>query len=403
MHTSSMTEVRYSGDVELLEALRSDEAIRQQLQRTEVLRKRSRMRARLLSDAVRVDVGMIPNVARSFERLRSCLDDDRPFEAYVYAEPQVNAFVTEASSRYIVAVSSGAVSLLAAEELEFVLGHELGHALLGHLNVAAEVIIELGALDVRQRMLIRAWQRAAEISADRVGLRCCDSLEVAATALFKTISGLALPGMVIDPRELAGQWDRLAEEVLDQGHRDHWQLAHPFPPLRMKALLLFWQGRGQRDVDAEVTRLLAHMDCGTDAAGAAGAPGELQDPLLSRFSFWGAAYVCLAAGPLDTRARQALERLAPPGVELSGLLSAPGSLSERCLEQFRDARRTRREKLSAAELHRIATVLVDFAARDGQVGPRAVEHLQQLGKELGLGSGAMRLLVEQRLERSNDQ
>lgn len=400
MHTNSMTGARFRGDAELLDALQRDEVIRQQLQRTEVLRKRSRVRARLLSGAVRVDVGLLPNVARSFERLRSCLDDDRPLEAYVFAEPLVNAFVTEASNRYIVALSSGAVSLLGVEELEFVIGHELGHALLGHLDVAAEAVIELGALDVEQRRLIRAWQRAAEISADRIGLRCCDSLEVAASALFKTVSGLAVPDMMIDPRELAGQWDRLVEEVLDQGHRDHWQLAHPFPPLRMKALLLFWQGRGQGEVDAEVARLLAHMDCGADTPGAS---GERQDPLLSRFSFWGAVYVSLASGSLDPRALEKLERLAPPGVNVFELLRSPGSLSERCLEQFREARQTRREKLSAMELHHIATVLVDFAAQGGQVETRAVEHLQQLGKELGLGQGAMRILIAQRLERSNER
>jgi Zn-dependent protease with chaperone function len=401
--TNSLAAARFSGDIELLDALRRDEVIRQQLQRTELLRKRSRVRARLLSDAVRVNVGLIPNVAQSFERLRSCLDDDRPLEAYVFADASVNAFVTEASNRYIVAVSSGAVNLLSAEELEFVIGHELGHAAFGHMDVAADAIIELGSLDVRQRMLVRAWQRAGEISADRAGLHCCDSLEVAATALFKTVSGLAVPGMVIDPRELAGQWDHLVEEVLDQGHRDHWQLAHPFPPLRMKALLLFWQRRGQREVDAEVTRLLAHMDFGDGGHGGPDAAGKQQDPLLSRFSFWGAVYVSLAGGALDPRALEKLERLVPPGVDLFELLRSPGSLSELCLESFREARRTRREKLSAAELHRIASVLVEFAAQDGQVSARTVEHLQQLGKELGLGPAAMRLLVAQRLERSNGQ
>jgi Zn-dependent protease with chaperone function len=420
MHANSIATARYLGDLELLDVLRRDEVVRQQLQRTEMLRKRSRVRARLLSDAVRVNVGLIPNVAQSFERVRSCLDDDRPLEAYVFAEPSVHAFVTEASNRYIVAVSSGAVNLLSAEELEFVIGHELGHAAFGHLDVAADAIIELGPLDVRQRRLVRAWQRAAEISADRAGLRCCDSLEVAATALFKTVCGLTVPGMAIEPREFAAQWDRLVEEVLDQGNRDHWQLAHPFPPLRMKALLVFWQHRSQREVDAEIGRLLAYMDSGDSGdhgdggdrgAWGAGAAGTQQDPLLSRFSFWGAVYVSLASGPLDPRALETLERLAPPGVDLFGLLSSPGSLSELCLENFREARRTRREKLSAAELHRIASVLVDFAADGGAarsghvtgggaITARTVEHLQQLGKELGLGPAAMRLLVAQRLERS---
>lgn len=393
MQTSSLIAARFRGDIELLDAMKRDELIQQGLQRTEALRKRSRLRARLLSDAVRVNVRLIPNLARSFERLRSCLDDDKPLEAYVFSEASVNAFVTVVNNRYMVAVSSGAVNLLGAEELDFVIGHELGHAAFGHLDVAAEAIIELGPLTVEQRMLVRAWQRAAEVSADRAGLLCCDSLDVAATALFKTVSGLDVPGVQIDPDEFAGQWDRLVEEVLDLGLRDQWQLPHPFPPLRMQALLLYWRHRRERNVDAEVTRLLAHMDW------SAGPAAERQDPLLSRFSFWGSVYVFLGNGLLEPWAIEKLERLAPPSVDLRALLASPAALATLCLEQFREARRTRREKLSATELHRIATGLVDFAAQNGKVTSGATEHLQQLGKELGLNPGAMHLLVAQRLRK----
>jgi hypothetical protein len=398
MCRESLDSARYGADVELLRAIRDDEALTRQLQRTEVLRRKSRIRARLLSNAVRVNTRLIPNVARSLDRVAAVLSTDKPLEAYVFAEPLVQAFVSEASSRYLVALSSGAVNMLSAEELEFVIGHELGHAAFGHLEVAAEAAIELESVSLEQCKLLLAWQRAAEISADRVGLLCCDALEVAATALFKLICGLDLSDLVIDPVEFAQQWDGLAEEMLEHGARDYWMLSHPLPPMRMQALLLFWSGREQRDIDRAVTRLLAHMDSpggGTDS----------RDPLLSRFSFWGCLYVALADRRLDCEILHELGDLAPPGFDAGELLRKAGSSRsasaalDMCLASFREARRTRRQKLSAKELHSLISQFVDVAARRGRFSERGIEHVTSLGRELGINADAVALIINKRLDK----
>ena len=49
-----------------------------------------------------------------------------------------------------------------------------------------------------------------------------------------------LEGIKVSPEELAGQWDYLSQEVASAGERDQWQMTHPFPPLRMKAMMTFW-------------------------------------------------------------------------------------------------------------------------------------------------------------------
>jgi hypothetical protein len=264
----SLVSARYGGDVERLAAIRGDDALARQLQRTEVLRRNSSIRTRLLAQAVRVRTSLIPHVARALSRVARVLSIDEPLEVHVFTEPTVHAFVHEAGSRYLVGLSSGAVHMLGTKELEFVIGHELGHAAFGHLDVVAEAGTEPGAMCPQQTMVLRAWQRAAEISADRVGLLCCSSPEIAATALFKILCGLDLPGIALDPAELARQWDGLAEEVLEQVARDSWKMPHPFPHLRMQALLLFWSRRGPPEVDRAVARLLAPMDShdiGSDA------------------------------------------------------------------------------------------------------------------------------------------
>lgn len=394
----TLSSARFSRDIELMRAIRADQELARQLQRTEVLRQHSRIRARLLGNAVRVRTSLVPHVAHSLERVAALLATDKPLEAYVFAEPMVHAFVCESGSRYLVGLSSGAVNTLTAEELEFVLGHELGHAAFGHLDIAVEVIIELGSLGLAQCQQLRAWQRAAEISADRVGLLCCESLEVAASALFKTLSGLDLPDVVIDPNEFAQQWSGLAEEMLEHGARDYWKLSHPLPPLRMQAMLCFWSGRGRTSVDRDVARLLAHMDARPDTG------QEGRDPLLSRFCFWGSLYVALADRSLNRALVHEFIDSAPPGLDQDELLRlsddtpSASTARELCLARFREAKQSRREKLSSSELHALISEFVDVAARRGPFSERGRDHLVHLGHELGLGTGAVRLLINKRLE-----
>jgi Zn-dependent protease with chaperone function len=382
---------RFSGDRDLLQRIVGDEVLKRELQRTEILRGRSMVRARLLSEAVRVNVRLLPNVAESFARLSQHLAGGKPLEPYVFAEPGINAFVAEGTQHILVGVSSGAISALSSQELDFVIGHELGHAFYGHLDVPANLLIETSNLDTERRQLLLAWRRAAEVSADRAGLACAGSLEVAANAMFKTISGLGIPGLTVAPAELAQQWEHLVDEMLDDGRRELWQLSHPLPPLRMKALMTFWQMGAGAAADAEVQSLLALMD----ASAAPGARGE--DPYLARFVFWGGIYVALADGAPTDEQRMRLRKLAPSGIRIDSVLLGDGSASEVALERFREAQRTRRAKLSAGELHRIITGLIDMAGRDGRVTQGELDRLHRLGKEINLTSQAMDLMISKQI------
>jgi tellurite resistance protein len=388
MFTRELQGARFRGETELLESIRGDDRIQQQLQQREVLKQRSRIRAQLLAGAVRVNLRLLPNLAESFERLGQQLQGQRRLEAFVFADAEVNGFVTAGSKRTIVAISSGAVSLLTSAELDFVIGHEIGHALYGHVDVPADHVIAADVLTPAQALKLRAWQRASEISADRAGLCLCNSLEVAASALFKTISGLNLPGLRVDPEEFARQWEQLVQEVIDQGVRDQCQLSHPFPPLRIKALTLFWNSRSQEAVEAEVAKLLSVMDP-THGAGA-----EIGDPLLARFIFWGGLFVSLAQGSPDPRELKRLEELAPPDVDLQTLMASAGDLAELAILRFEEARTGRQTKLRASEIHRIIQRLIQVATADGELSAADRDHLHRIGKVLGIRPDAVDLLIE---------
>ncbi|WP_428261754.1 M48 family metallopeptidase [Haliangium sp.] len=382
MLPQSLSEVRYRGDIELLAAIRADDLLQRALARTEILKRRSIIRLRLLAGAVRVSVGLMPNVARSFERLSALLGDDRPLEAYVFAAPDINAFVIDTGRSRIVGVSSTAVAQLGAEELEFVIGHELGHAVFGHLDVAAEFILQALEPTLDQAMTLRAWQRATEISADRAGLVACGSIDAAASALFKTVCGLALPGAAVRPADFAAQWDPLAAELRDAGVREQWQLSHPFPPLRMKALLALWEAPDQDVADHDTQRLLAYMDP------RAVRDDRQHDPLLAGFIYWGGMYLARSEGGPSARQLEFLRRFAP-AVGAAGA----GAAAEDCLAQFRATKDSRRARLSARELHQITSHLIAFAAAGGRGASGPSPHLYRLGSELGLSERAIDLFI----------
>ncbi len=395
MNAQAIEAVRFRGDTELLEAARGDADLAGPLASSKALRRRNALRCRLLSHSVRVSVGLMPHLADSFQRLTERFELSGGLEAYVHNDGAVNAFVAKGVSRTIVVLSSGAVNLLTPAELEFVIGHELGHAVYGHLEVPVDHLLKEERFSPRLSMTLRAWQRAAEISADRAGLVSCESLGVAANALFKSQSGLELPGGGVQPGDFAAQWEQLVDEVLTEGQRDHWQLSHPFPTLRMKAMILFWDGRDQPgEVDEEVARLLALMDP------MEGSVDGIEDPLLARFFFWGGLFIALADGRLDAAEVERLQSVAPSGLDVGRLTSTPEFEPDSCLERFRAAKEERRAKLTAVELHRIMQGLIDVAAADGQIDDQETGHLYKLAEVLGISPGACDLLVSNYLEQN---
>jgi uncharacterized tellurite resistance protein B-like protein len=386
---------RFADDSRLRDELALEPAIQQFMELRETSRRRDALRTSLLASAVRVDPRVMPHLAAAIGALIDRLPGLGDVECYVFNDPSINAFVGEGATRTLVGLSSGAVNALDGDELRFVIGHELGHALFDHTGIDVESLATEGRLDPKTCMRLRAWQRAAEISADRAGLTLCDSLEVAAGALFKTVSGLSVADMVVRPEEFAGQWQHLAEEVVDRGERDHWAFSHPFPPLRMMAMLSHWRARGADATDqalaaseAEIAGMLAMMDPGASAE-------ALDDPLLGGFFFWGGLYIALADGHLDPAEVERLQTVAPAGTDVAAVVAEPSFGDDACLARFAEGLASRRKKLSAVERHRIVYGLIDVAAADGRVDDAEIERLHRLGAGLGIPAPGCDLILGQ--------
>jgi uncharacterized tellurite resistance protein B-like protein len=387
---------RYPGDRSAMVVVLEDAALRRAIESGKVHHARNSMRTRLLGGAVMVEHGVLPHLASAVDDIQRELPRVGAIECFVYDQPNVNAFVTRGRTRTLVAVSSGAVNHLDADELKFVLGHELGHALCEHIQISTVHLVEQENVLPASVMRLHAWHRAAEISADRAGLVLCGSLDAAARALFKAASGIVNPNVVVSPARFAAQWHRLLEEVIDDGERDLWQLAHPFPALRMEAMLSFfraWQSTDEAspsltEVNASVARMLALMD-------PLAAERTLEDPLLVAFFFWGGLYVAVCDGALHPSEQSRLRSVAPAGLDFHAAMHTALENPRTCFEAFAEAKRARRTKLTALELHRIVYGLIEVASADGEVSHLELERLRELGTVLGISAQACEVIVRQ--------
>ncbi len=144
-------------------------------------------------------------------------------EAFVYPAPEIQAAcVSDDSNACVIRFSSALIETLSAEEFEFVAGHELGHFLLRH---------DRGECNQDNlEYFMRA--RAQEISADRIGMTACDSLDTSIHAMMKTISGLTSQHLRFDVRTFLSQIKN------HSSHNDEYS-SHPSMLVRCRALLWF--------------------------------------------------------------------------------------------------------------------------------------------------------------------
>lgn len=189
-----------------LVALRSISGFDMLLRRFSGLINERSLRLSLLADGVRVG-------PTQFARLKALLDDgaavldiDPVPDMYVVQTPIVNA-MTIGLDKPTLVLNTGLVELLDDEELRFVIGHELGHALSGHAvyrtmmiwltNLAENVSwLPIGKWGVELVITaLKEWFRKSELSCDRAGLLVGQDIEAGVRALMKLAGGAHLAEM----------------------------------------------------------------------------------------------------------------------------------------------------------------------------------------------------------------
>lgn len=243
------------------------------------------------------------NLAQSVSDTLSIGDKIPQF--YVEEGYHINSYTLKDLEDYYVVLTTGAVDRLTREELKFLIAHELGHLLSGHVEYhlllaysPESVKFGLRVTEVGHNLLdkgisfftrskknkseessseakeaskaseiidfasgltrLNKWNRISEYTADRVGLLACQDINVALSALMK-ISGLpqsyygdaSVEEFVKQANEFTerygGNYDSLLKDldVLDEDHP--WLI-------RRAAELLDWYNSG------EYEKLLAESD-----------------------------------------------------------------------------------------------------------------------------------------------
>ena len=117
-----------------------------------------------------------------------------PVEVFLAPGQVLNAYTFGLVRPRVVVLYSSLLRVMDADELRFVLGHELGHVRLGHttLNSLVGGMAGIPSPFVASAVLAMAflwWNRACEFSADRAGLLACGKPGKAISALVKLAAG----------------------------------------------------------------------------------------------------------------------------------------------------------------------------------------------------------------------
>ena len=146
--------------------------------------------------------------------------------AYIYSssDNQATCFLGE-KDKCTIMITSNLIELMDENELEFIIGHEIGHFLLKHGTVTH-------SSKMSKEDLI--YSRYKEISADRIGLIASGTIESALSSIVKMLSGLSSAYLRYDISALMQQINNV-----HKGTYLSSESTHPSWLIRVRALQFF--------------------------------------------------------------------------------------------------------------------------------------------------------------------
>lgn len=217
------------------------------------------LRLELLKATYRLEPADHPELHQNVEQARVRLQLDLPVTLYqAQNSPQPNAALCFVPGEGHIVFSGPLLTLLNAEELKSVIGHELAHHCLwglhnGEFHIAGR-LIQAMASDPRaansHEQTARRFQLYTEIFADRGSLCVTGDVHPVVASLVKIQTGLA---QVSAPAYL-----KQAEEIFAREKVTTEGLSHPEAFIRARALSL-WQDR-PLEAAAQISRMIEGED-----------------------------------------------------------------------------------------------------------------------------------------------
>jgi len=219
------------------------------------------LRLMFLASSVRASEEQFPDLYHAM--LDSCYILDMPHvpELYITQSPVVQGMALGSDKPFLV-LTSGIVELHDAEELRFIIGHELGHVLSGHtvyntmlyylVNLANRLALVPFAWIGLKAVIwgLEEWHRKAELSCDRAGLLATQDVDAARRALMKLAGGRRLAELSSDEfHRQAREYDAVPD--VRESLLKLLQLqgtTHPFAVVRFAELDRWAQDGEYRDI-----------------------------------------------------------------------------------------------------------------------------------------------------------
>lgn len=307
----------YDGDRDYFIEFSEEQAIQEILNEIKEQHGLFASRKHLLKSSLRLTPVLAPNLYAIGNKCKEALGLNVDIEFYVYQNDMFNAacYPPDDKRLYII-VTSGLLERFTQDELTFVIGHEIGHAIFLHHEFPVNQLLDVGrnTLSPLHAMKLFAWKRNAEISADRIGMICCQDFEAAGSTFFKLSSGVTTSSLDFKLQEYIKQFVDL-EKVINDSDIDpeDWYSSHPFSPLRIKALELFKDSETyfelihqkggkitEQKMEEEISKMMSLMEPsyinGESEHGA----------LIQRFIFWGGYLITIADGKIMDEEIEAL-------------------------------------------------------------------------------------------------
>lgn len=199
------------------------------------------LESNFLGNAIRLSPTQLPRIYNIMLKCANSLNIQAP-NLYIIYDPSYNAITYGTDKEHFIVLHSSLVNDFSEPELEYIIGHEMGHIKCGHVLYSSAYTMIVGGLlnipfsGVLSIPMMSAWMREAELSADRAGLIACMNLPAAIKSMLRMTVGMEDMFPEINLKELLTQLDDMSPLHSFLQRRNE---SHPYTIKRIKELIGF--------------------------------------------------------------------------------------------------------------------------------------------------------------------
>lgn len=211
----------------------------------------------LVAQSTMVTAQTAPEVI-SLAEVNSARLQVEPVNIFIVPSSRLNAYTFGMSSPKTIVLYSSLFKIMDQDEIQFILGHEMGHVRLGHTWLNTLVggmagIPSSTSAGIIMELAFRWWNRACEYSADRAGVLACGQPAKAVTALIKLEAGPSArsqAGMQAAIQHIDAEDDDIASNLAEL------MASHPMIIKRIDQIREYVRSSQYRDIQAKMDQNL---------------------------------------------------------------------------------------------------------------------------------------------------